>query len=64
MLITTLEAATWSAADVLEVYRVRWQVELVFKKNAATAAAESDTQQAPHECGSDGPGALDGVGGA
>jgi len=33
LLITTLEVATWSAADVLEVYRVRWQVELVFKKN-------------------------------
>jgi Transposase DDE domain len=62
LLITTLEAATWSATDVLEVYRVRWQVERVFKKNEATAAAESDTQQAPHECGSDGPGALDCVG--
>jgi hypothetical protein len=32
LLITTLEAATWAAADVLEVYRVRCQVELVFKK--------------------------------
>ena len=32
LLITTLEAATWSAADVLYLYRVRWQVELVFKK--------------------------------
>jgi hypothetical protein len=32
LLITTLEAATWSAADVLSLYRVRWQVELVFKK--------------------------------
>src|SRR5215471_2798986 len=32
LLITTLEAAIWSAADVLYLYRVRWQVELVFKK--------------------------------
>src|SRR5262249_15853026 len=32
LLITTLETATWSAADVLEVYRVRWQGEFVFKK--------------------------------
>jgi hypothetical protein len=62
LLITTLEGATWSAADVLEVYRVRWQVELVFKKNEATAAVEPDTQPAPHQCGSDGPGAADCVG--
>jgi hypothetical protein len=39
LLITTLEAVTWSAADVLSVYRARWQVELVFKKNEAIAAA-------------------------
>src|SRR5512132_4217124 len=32
LLITTLDAATWSAADVLYGYRARWQVELVFKK--------------------------------
>lgn len=32
LLITTLEAPTWAAADVLYVYRARWQVELVFKK--------------------------------
>jgi hypothetical protein len=32
LLLTTLEAETWSAADVLYLYRVRWQVELVFKK--------------------------------
>ena len=32
LLITTLDAATWSAADGLYVYRARWQVELVFKK--------------------------------
>lgn len=31
VLITTLDAATWSAADVLYVYRARWQVELVCK---------------------------------
>jgi hypothetical protein len=39
LLITTLEAVTWSAADVLSVYRARWQVELGFKKNEAIAAA-------------------------
>jgi hypothetical protein len=32
LLITTLEAPMWSAADVLYVYRARWQVELVLKK--------------------------------
>jgi hypothetical protein len=32
LLITTLAAGPWSAADVLYVYRARWQVELVFKK--------------------------------
>jgi hypothetical protein len=32
LLITTLEAPTWTAAEVLSVYRARWQVELVFKK--------------------------------
>ena len=31
-LITTLDTGTWSTADVLYVYRARWQVELVFKK--------------------------------
>jgi hypothetical protein len=32
LLITTLDARLWSTADVLYVYRARWQVELVFKK--------------------------------
>jgi len=32
LVITTLDVRTWSAADVLYVYRARWQVELVFKK--------------------------------
>ena len=32
LLLTTLPAETWSATDVLTVYRARWQVELVFKK--------------------------------
>jgi hypothetical protein len=32
LLITTLDAGAWSTADVLYVYRARWQVELVFKK--------------------------------
>src|SRR6266853_1410301 len=32
LLITTLDAGTWSTADVLYVYRARWQVELEFKK--------------------------------
>jgi hypothetical protein len=32
LLITTLAVATWATADVLYVYRARWQVELVFKK--------------------------------
>jgi len=32
LVITTLAAATWSPADVLSLYRARWQVELVFKR--------------------------------
>jgi hypothetical protein len=32
LVITTLEAATGSTADVLAMYRARWQVELVFKR--------------------------------
>jgi len=32
LLVSNLEAATWSAAQLLELYRVRWQVELVFKR--------------------------------
>ena len=32
LLITTLDATIWAMADVLYVYRARWQVELVFKK--------------------------------
>jgi Transposase DDE domain len=32
LLITTLDAGAWTTADVLYVYRARWQVELVFKK--------------------------------
>lgn len=41
VLITTLPARHWSAAAVLRVYRVRWQVELVFKrlKSGLTRAA-------------------------
>ena len=32
LIITTLEAPTWTATEVLTVYRARWQVELVFKR--------------------------------
>lgn len=32
LVITTLAAADWPAADVLRLYRARWQVELVFKR--------------------------------
>jgi hypothetical protein len=64
LLITTLEATSWSAADVLYVYRVRWQVELVFKKNEATAPAQPDSQQARHQCRSNGAHAPDCLGAA
>jgi hypothetical protein len=62
LLMTPLAPGTWAAADGLEGYRVRWHVALVFKKHAATPPAQSDTQHAPHERGSDGPSAPDGVG--
>jgi hypothetical protein len=32
LLITSLPAADWSMADVLTLYRARWQVELLFKR--------------------------------
>ncbi len=32
LLITTLEATNWSAEDILRLYRVRWQIELLFKR--------------------------------
>lgn len=32
LLITTLPARRWSASDLLRLYRVRWQIELVFKR--------------------------------
>ena len=32
IVFTTFPAATFSAAEILEWYRIRWQVELVFKR--------------------------------
>lgn len=32
LLLTTLDATSWPAADVLWLYRARWQVELLFKR--------------------------------
>jgi hypothetical protein len=32
LLITTLAATDWSAEDSLRLYRVRWQIELLFKR--------------------------------
>ena len=32
LLVTTLDAATWTETDVLRLYRARWQVELVYKR--------------------------------
>lgn len=32
LLITTLDEAHWSIADILRLYRVRWQIELLFKR--------------------------------
>jgi hypothetical protein len=60
--ITPLEATTWSAADVLYGYRVRWPVELVLKKHAATAATEADTQPAHYQCGRSRAGLTHGLG--
>src|SRR5215210_4528949 len=56
LLLTTLDAATWPAADILRLYRARWQIELVFKRfkqllagqalRARTAAAAEATVRA------------------
>jgi len=32
LLVTTLDATAWTEADVLRLYRARWQVELVYKR--------------------------------
>lgn len=32
LLLTSLDAEQWSAREVLEVYRLRWQIELAFKR--------------------------------
>jgi len=32
LLVTTLDATAWPLADILRLYRARWQVELVFKR--------------------------------
>ena len=32
LVLTTLEPQSWSAAQVLELYRCRWQIELAFKR--------------------------------
>jgi hypothetical protein len=32
LLVTTLDATAWPDADVLRLYRARWQVELVYKR--------------------------------
>jgi hypothetical protein len=32
VLITTLPAAQWAAADVLQLYRARWQAEILYKR--------------------------------
>ena len=32
LLITTLPARRWQASDLLRLYRVRWQIEMVFKR--------------------------------
>ncbi|MEO6625826.1 MAG: transposase, partial [Burkholderiaceae bacterium] len=32
LLLTTLDASSWPAADVVWLYRARWQIELLFKR--------------------------------
>lgn len=32
LVLTSLDAAAWSAEDVLALYRARWQIELLFKR--------------------------------
>ena len=56
LLLTTLAARTWPAADILRLYQARWQIELVFKRfkqllagqaiRARTAAAAEATVRA------------------
>ena len=38
MVFTTVPEESFAAADVLEWYRVRWQIELVFKRLKSLAA--------------------------
>jgi len=56
LLLTTLPAQDWHAADIVRLYRARWQIELVFKRlkqllarqaiRARTAAAAAATVRA------------------
>ena len=62
LLITTLDAGTWTAADVLYVYRARWQVELVFKKMKQLLRLNQIRTTAPYQCRSDRAGAADWLG--
>jgi len=44
MVFTTVPRARLSAGEVLELYRIRWQVELVFKRfNPKSEVQLSDT---------------------
>ncbi len=46
MVFTTVPAATFNSAEVLEWYRVRWQIELVFKRLKSLAGLGALPKQA------------------
>ena len=46
IVFTTFPAATFSAAEILEWYRLRWQVELVFKRFKSLAQLGRGTRRA------------------
>jgi hypothetical protein len=62
--ITTLAATPWPAAEVLYIYRARWQGALMFTKHAATAAAQPDAPPARRQCRSHRAHAADCLGAA
>jgi Transposase DDE domain len=47
LLLTTLPAQRWSAEQLLELYRARWQVEVLFKRIKAVLALHTLPAQTP-----------------
>ena len=63
LLLTTLPAQDWHAADIVRLYRARWQIELVFKRLKQLLARQAIRAHRGGG-GGDGAGAASGLGAA